>query len=391
MWEFFREGSNHAYIRNGNVSFDNCVNTLVISSSSKNRFVNLRDSFVLINGNYEEVFPISDVQNAVLRSQEVLYGQKVHYNIPKFIWINENLTKKDIEKLREEIEKKYGIKPKDIFQFDNKTNKKNGIFYFKGEDGREYVLKFRGKNKEKAEIISVISENIPDYFPTNFHRIDNPDFTFEIGNELYGLEEFIVTEEIKIRNLEYFSSLGFHIGILHYHFSDFERENKEVKRILFSIGSYNKSTMIALYLDLLRDEQKHEFLLSELEKIIHNSIGIIPRSLIHGDLNYSNLIWNGKNPKIIDNEAIRVSTRLDEFVPALLLEGKMEIPKYIEGSLKTILSSHNFGQEEINALTILLKYFLLRNFVIRKIRRGIDNEDYLNKTEENLKRLEEDL
>ncbi|MBI2449829.1 hypothetical protein HYV49_06060, partial [Candidatus Pacearchaeota archaeon] len=340
MWEFFREDGNCAYIKDGDISYKNCSNNLVISSQNKNRFVDLKDSFVFIEGSNTEITPISDIPNVLQKASKVLYNQKIHYNIPKVVWDRENLAEKDIEKLKKEIKKNYGIEPKDF------STIRNGIFYFKLGD-KEYVLKFRGKDKKRAELLSHITESIPNYFPINFHRIDNLDFTFEIGEELYGLEEFIGDTDIKTRDLEYFALLGNNIGLLHNHFSDFIDRNKEVKRVLFSMGSYNESSMISIYLDLLRDKQKHEVLLSELEKIIYNHENnvFLSRGLIHGDLNHSNLKWCGKNPKIIDNETIKNSARLNEFESALFLEGHMEKPKYIKNSLKIIIDEYNLSSK----------------------------------------------
>ena len=75
----------------------------------------------------------------------------------------------------------------------------------------------------------------------------------------------------------------------------------------------------------------------------------------------------------------------------------MKKPQYIENSLNAM--SHRYNQsseiplskEEIKTLPYLLKYALLRNFTIRKIRRGIKDETYLDEIIESLKIIGENL
>jgi len=71
-------------------------------------------------------------------------------------------------------------------------------------------------------------------------------------------------------------------------------------------------------------------------------------------------------------------------------------PKYIKNSLKVIIHSYNksseipLSKEEIKILPSLLKYTLLRNFVIRKIRRNETNKIYLDEVKRNLEIIDED-
>ncbi len=279
-----------------------------------------------------------------------------------------------------------------------KTN--NRMYHIKDNCEKEYVLKFRGRNKERVDLLSKIAQEIPDFFPLNFCRKDNGNFTFEICGELYGLEKFVKTSYQKQRNLEYFSSLGNHIGLLHNHFSNFLRKNKEVKRLLISSGSnVSESNFISFYLDLANNERRNIILLSELKNIIKkdlvNKIKTLPVSLVHGDLNYSNLIWQKKNFKIVDSETIKNSTRLSEFEAPLLFEGNMAKPKYIKNSLEVMVHAYNqssempLSKEEIKILPSLLKYALLRNFVVRKIRKKLKDKNYFDGIIENLKLIDE--
>ena len=118
--------------------------------------------------------------------------------------------------------------------------------------------------------------------------------------------------------------------------------------------------------------------------------------LIHRDLNHSNLIWQGDNFKIVDSETLKISNRLNEFECPILFRGNMEKPRYIKNSLGAMVHAYNqssetpLSREEIKILPSLLKYALLRNFVTRKIRRGVKDETYLDEIIENIKALEED-
>ncbi len=396
---FFRQKDNHAYI-NGNIFYEgDCKNNIIISPYLTNKLVNIKNTFVFVGDSFIEVSPISDISNVINKGKKKLSNQEIVYHIPKSVFERENLIEKDLGELKRKITQKYGIRIKTISKF-NKERVKNSMYYIKDER-REYILKFRGRNKNKAELLSMIAENVPNYFPLNFHRKDSSNFTFEIEEESYGLEELIRNLSPKVRDVRYFSLLGAHIGLLHRQFSDFIKNNKEVKKLLVSVGGYaNESNLISLYLDLSKSELEHKYLLSELDKIIEerldNRMSSLPRSLIHKDLNHSNLIWQKDNFKIIDSETIEISNRLNEFESPLLFEGNMEKPKYVKGSLYTLINSYNqssdipLSKEEIKILPYLIKYTLLKKFVIRKIRRGVDDIDYLEWIKRNLNIVDED-
>lgn len=399
-WNFFRENNNCAYIKGKMVYGGRCENNLIISSYQNNNLTNVKNAFIFVGDSFIEISPITDILNAISKGKRRLSNQKINYHIPKVVFERENLTEKNMNELTNEIKKRYGREPKEIYMICS-GRAKNSIYYIKGKKGKEYVLKFRGRNKERAELISEISRSITNYFPINFRRKDCLEFTFSIGKELYGLEEFVKEVSPKERNLKYFSLLGDHIGLLHRQFSDFIENNESVEKLLTSTGGYtSEGNIISLYLDLLRDESKYRPLLSELKRIIEerldNQMNFLSKRLIHRDLNHSNLVWKGDNFKIVDSETIKISNRLSEFESPLLFRGNMEKPKYIKNSLNTMIQSYNHSSEmplskkEIKILPSLLKYALLRNFVIRKIRRGTKDENYFNEIMENLKIIEED-
>jgi len=399
-WNFLREGNNHSYVR-GNVSYKGrCSNNLIISPYKNNIFVDVRNAFIFVDEFNIEIFPVSNIPRVINIGKKLLSNQ-IKYIIPKSVFERENLSEKDTKELKIEIRQRFGIKVKEISMI-SCGRTKNGIYYAKGEDEEEYVLKFRGRDKKKAELLSKIAEAIPIYFPKHFHRIDNLDFTFKIGEELYGLEEFVNNISPKIRNLEYFYLLGKHAGLLHNYFSKFIEKNEGAEDILFSMERNNsESSIISFYLDLLKSNKSHGFLLSELEEIINKnlvgSMSSLTRSLIHRDLNHSNLIWHEINPKIIDCETIENSTKINEFESPLLFGGNMKNPEYIRNSLRVMTNVYSkfskipLSKKELGILPLLLKYALLRNFVIKTIRRGVKDDNLLNEIKNNLENLEGDL
>jgi len=393
-WNFFRQGDNHAYVK-GEISYQgNCKNTVIISSHKCNKLVNVKNAFVFVNESFVEVSPISNMKNAINKGKKKLSNQVINYNIPTVVFERENLIEKDLDDLERKLNQMYGVKTKKFSTLNSKSS--NGIFHILTNDGKEYVLKFRGRNKETIEILSQIAETIPDYFPTNFRRKDNKEFTFKIGSELYGLEEFIQNISPKTRDIKYFSLLGNHIGILHKHFSDFIKNNKVAEKQLTLMSNYiNESNFISLYLDLSTDRSKHKLLLIELERLIDEELVkqySSQKQLIHGDLNYSNLIWQKDNFRIIDTETFKISNRLSEFYSPLLFKGQMERPVYVRNSLNAIVNGYNhsaeipFSKNDTTTLPLLVKYALLKNFVIRKIRRKAEYPlDEITKNLENIK------
>src|SRR3989344_1146916 len=398
-WNFFRQGDNQSYV-GGNISYlGDCRNNLIISPYRNNKLVNVRNAFIFIEDFYVEISPISDISNVINKGKKVLSNQKINYNIPNAVFERENLIEKNKDELKDEVKQRYRIKIKEISMIScGRTN--NGMYYIRGGDGKEYVLKFRGRDKERAELLPQITQSITGSFRLNFRRKDNGNFTFEIGNELWGLEEFVRGSHQKLRDLRYFSLLGVHIGLLHNHFSNFLKRNKWIKEVLAPIGSRtSESNLISFYFDLATGKTNNTVLLSELERIIEKDLDTqmrsLPIALIHGDLNHSNLIWQENNPKIVDSETIKNSSRLNEFESPLLFGGNMEKPRYIKGSLEVMAYSYNqsskvpLSKEEIKVLPSLLKYALLQNFVVRKIRRRLKDESYLGEITENLKLIDD--
>ena len=392
-WNFFRQENNHAYVK-GDVFYQgDCRNNVLISPYRNNRLVNVRNAFVFVGDSFIEVSPISDISNAINKGKRKLSNQEIDYHIPKAVFERENLIEKDPDYVTREMKRRYGVESKKISMIPS-TSKMGGIYSIEGKDGHKYILKYRAKNKERAELVSIITGSVPDFFPRIYHRVDNLDYTFEMEDGWYGLESFFEGSS-KEKNLDYFSLLGEHIDLLHQQLADFSQNNKNLERVLFSEEGYlRESSFVSIYLDLATKTPKHNFLLSELEKIIDKDfssrIDSLPKFLIHRDLNQSNILWINEKPKIIDPESIMISTRIREFIPALVLGENRSRPQYIEGSLLKLINSYNksgknsLSHEEENILPTLLKYSLLRYYVVRTIRRNIKEEGYLNELEKDL-------
>jgi len=110
-------------------------------------------------------------------------------------------------------------------------------------------------------------------------------------------------------------------------------------------------------------------------------------------LNWSNIFWDTNKPKIVDSESIGIYRRLEEFIAPLLLGENMARPNYVKDSLERMVENYNDSineslfQEEENILRPLLKYSLLKYYVVRSIRRKIEDSEYLDILHKNLNEI----
>ncbi len=396
-FNFQRKQSNHGYTSGETLSFNgDCSNNLIVSTYESNFFKNIRNAFILANEDGVEISPISNIWNAISKGKKILSG-KINYSIPKRVLSRENLPPIDIGQLKEELKVKYGLVAEDIAHL-LEGRSKNGIYVLtKGKS--KFILKYRGDNKERAESTSQVLGSIEDYFPRIFPRIDKTEgYTIKIGENYFGLEEFIEEKERPDLNIGYFPLLGNHMGRLHNSFSFFLSENPNLVEKLQQRDSFNEASIISIYLDLTKNNpNKHGFLVDSLdESLKEDFFGVLPKlpnALIHRDLNRSNIFWNMNNPKIVDSESIGIYRRLEEFIAPLLLGENMTRPDYIKDSLERIVETYNdsinvpLSQEEENALKPLLKYSLLKYYVVRSIRRRIEDPKYLDILHKNLNAL----
>jgi Ser/Thr protein kinase RdoA (MazF antagonist) len=396
-FNFQRKQSNHGYTSGEILSFKgSCGNNLIISTYESNFFKNIRNAFILANEEGVEISPISNIWNAIYKGNRILSG-KINYSIPQRVLSRENLLPLDIRQLNEELNVKYGLVAEDINHL-LEGRSKNGI-YVLAQGKSKFILKYRGDNEERAESISQVLESIGDYFPRIFQRTDKTEgYTIKIGENYFGLEEFIEEKERPDLNIGYFPLLGNHMGRLHNSFSFFLSENPNLVEKLQRRDSFNEASIISIYLDLMKNNpNKHGFLVDSLDEILRKGfVGFLPKlpkALIHRDLNQSNIFWNMNDPKVVDSESIGIYRRLEEFIAPLLLGENMARPNYIKGSLERIVESYNdsinnsLSQEEENALKPLLKYSLLKYYVVRSVRRKIEDSDYLDILHKNLNEI----
>ena len=378
-WNFFRENNNHTYTK-GSVFYEGrCENNLVISLHQSNNLTDIKNAFVCAGDSFIEISPISNMFKIIDEGRRILSGQKIHYHIPKSVFERENLGKKKLGYLKWTINEHYGVSPRKITPASSRS-KKGGVYYLEDKKGQKYFFKFKSKDRNHAELLSEIAESIPDLFPQIYPKIGSLDYTLKMNDGWYGLESFIEGKP-RERNLDYFSLLGENIRLLHQNLANFFRDNQKARVVLSSAYHHlSESNIASIYLDLMIKNSDNAFLLSELERIIGEDLSskssYLPKFLVHRDLNQSNVLWTREKPILIDSESIGISERVNEFIPALLLQGNRNRPNYVLNSLNAIVSSYNrttdnsLSSEEESVFPEILKYSLIRYHVIRNIRRN---------------------
>ena len=387
---FFREKDNHSYVEGEIIYQERCANNLIVSPYEINSLRNIKNALVFVENSFVEISPIYDLAGIIGRLRYHLAGNKINYNIPSSVLSKENLVEKCGSNLEKVLNESYGIFPKEIAPIPSRS-KRGGIFYLVDNLDKKYIFKFKNKKEDHAEILSEITESIPDFFPKNYQRVDALKYTVDMGDGWYGLESF-VEGGTKERNIEYFSLMGKNIGKLHQEFEHFLGNHSKTDEFLGQPhSSLSESNLISLYLDIFLDNSD-EFFLSELERLIHRDFSSKARSLqqalIHRDLNQSNISWIENNPIIIDSESIGISEKINEFVPALLLQGNRNRPNYVPNSTDSVLRFyHGLSPKEELILPNLLKYSLIRYYVIRNIRRNFGESTELEKLKSDLNQI----
>ncbi|MBI3623228.1 hypothetical protein HY212_04080 [Candidatus Pacearchaeota archaeon] len=393
QWNFFRYGSNHAYTNGGEVSYEeNCQNNLIIASGRGVSLKNTKNSFIVAEP-YLRISPIFKLREVVDDASSLLASFQIRYNLPLAVSQREDLKEKNLDNLTESINLMYGVVPRKISLIPSRS-KTGGVYYVEGKDGKKYVLKYKDKDRERAELISTITNNISGFFPSVHLRQDRLGYTFYLEDGWYGLDSFVEGFSLE-RNIHYFSRLGSHVSSLHLQLAALNDGTLNLERKLFAEdGHLAESSVASMYLDLKTSNLGSSTLLSELDRIIEGSFSSLfrgfPKSLIHRDLNLSNILWAEGRPLIVDAESIRFSARVNEFIPPLILEGNRARPVYLDGSLSRLTDSYNstfktpLSQDEEAILPDLLKLALLRYYVVRMIRRGLSDEGYLGELEKTL-------
>lgn len=395
---FFRERDNNAYSSDSVTYEGTCGNNLVISPNQKVTLRDVSNAYILVGEGQVEIFPIFQAGQDLERILSQMGSAGIKYNIPAAVRERENLKPRSISQLVGAIRENYDLEVDSICRVD--MSRAEGGVYYVGAGGKRYFLKFKGRNQQRAERIIRITNYIGAYFPRVIQVKGGARFTFSVDNEIWGLDEE-ASGRPKPRSGDYFSLLGTHAARLHISLSEKLGLERELHQGLISQSSaMNESNAVAMSVDLYRGLPS-EKIVKELASILNRGLGQrrqeLPAYMIHGDLNNSNVFWGPDgNVKIVDSETIKMCTRLTELEAALLLEGHMKKPTYVRGSTKEFLKGYlsaggfPFTSTELSLAPAFLRYALIRNFVIRKIRRGIKDEDYLTNLTENLKKVDKD-
>ena len=190
------------------------------------------------------------------------------------------------------------------------------------------------------------------------------------------MEEFVQGKVNPERNPQYFSKLGETSALMHDKLLKLIEENPELGKELLSDTKYlSESNLISLAIDL--SLQGHFDISSDFQRFgeLKKGIESLPDYFIHGDLNGSNVVEVSNGLRFIDLERIKKSKRILEFESPLIFVGNMEVPVYIPGSITNLIEGYNKkSSEEIKdsekyLTKMLLEYSLIKNFVIRNIRR----------------------
>ncbi len=372
---FYREGDNFGYVR-GRINFsDNCNNNVIISDQNEIVIFNTRNSFISINNGELSILPISEVEASSNIGLKLLKDKEIKYNIPKKVLKREKLKRKNKSDLERILAENYQIHS---VQLDGikESVKNNGIFYVSDEYS-EYIFKYLGEDEKKVEAIAEVAESMPYLFPA-IKKTTKGRAGVVLEDGVYGLEEFIIEQHNNKRDLSYFTKLGGYISLMHEQLSTLIERNPALKKeFLTNIKHLSESNLIALSIDLSIagfkeiNSEIRQFAKSELSKEIES----LPKCMIHGDLNGSNVLVTPNGLRFIDFERIKISKKICELESPLIFGGNMTVPFYLEGSLRSLVEGYNssakspISNKEYELSIDLVKYALVKNFVIRNIRR----------------------
>lgn len=373
---FYRIDNNFGYVQ-GKINFSSdCDNNVVISDQNNTTISKTKNSFISINGGCLEVLPIDETKIAYTTALDMLKDKRIRYNIPQKILKRERLKRKKHRDLEKILFDNYRLHPTQIKKI-NKSAKENGIFYI-SDSLNKYVFKYLGEDKEKINATFEITKSIPNLFPL-IEKTKKGDVSVRLEDGFYGLEKFIEEGRNSPRGLMYFFELGRYMAIMHKKLLRLIEQKPELKASFLSSGKHlSDSNLVSLGIDLaLGGFGEINLELDYLAKLkLSRKIKSFPEYLIHGDLNGSNIIITPKGLRFIDLERIKISRRVCELESPLIYGGNMTVPSYVKGSLKSLVEGYNIHtkqpliNKEKRLGRDLVKYALIKNFVIRNIRRG---------------------
>ena len=390
-WIGLRERNNFSYTLGQTPIYkSNCKNSLVISDSNKGNIEGISDHALILENGKEYLIPITEINRILEVAQNLLGERKIFYKKPSSILERETLNDLGKEFIHEKVFENYGVLIESVKKIQTKKGK-HRVYEVASNKGIKFMLKYYGKdlNLFKSQI-NFLEEN------TLFSKIVNTRNLKSyviFGDSIYYLEEFIEGNPMPTNSKFYYILVGKHLALVHNEFNKkaFMMNGLE-NRLNQKANPLSESNLISMKIDLGQNfgeyfsvENSNSFF-----EDLQDSENSLPFQIIHGDLNKSNLIWNGNNPKTIDFETINFSKRINEFIPALLLEGNLSIPRYSSGSLKELLDSYDsysdkrLSEKERKILPDFLKISLLKSYVIYVIRRNLTNEKFKDQIEESL-------
>jgi len=388
---FYRVNDNFGYVQ-GNITFSgDCSNNLVVSDESVNKIRNLSNSLVIIQNGKEEFYPLNDFQESYERVISHLNEKEVRYNIPDKVFKRENLTRKSPKDLENLLLENYNFLTKEIREIKGRV-KNNGVFQVSNGEVNK-IFKYFGDNVKRIESIAEITRELYPLFPL-IERTNSGKHYLLLEDELYILEEFVNGNFNAKRDLQYFRRIGETSALMHNELLQLIKENPNLGKELLSDTKYlSESNLISLAVDL--SLQGHSDISSNFQRFeeLKERIESLPDYFIHGDLNSSNVIETSEGLRFIDLERIKKSKRILEFESPLIFAGNMEVPVYVPESMKNLIEGYNKGSSEKiedsekHLTKILMEYSLIKNFVIRNIRRK-EKENTKKNLLENLSLLE---
>ncbi|MCK5625078.1 hypothetical protein KAI04_04515 [Candidatus Pacearchaeota archaeon] len=391
-WIGLREKDNFSYIKGENPIYDtNCHNSLIISNLEEGVIKGVSNHALIKNSGKNYLIPITKINEIIDLSKEILNESKVFYKKPKSIFEMQNLKDLSEDYIKQKLVENYNLEIKNLLEIKTKKGK-NRTYKIISKKNKEFMLKYQGKNSELFEYQSSFLEGIS-FFPKIISTINSLRY-ISINNSIYALEEFVEGNKFPLDMENYFNLVGKHLALMHNEFNQKNILKNNLEIVLAQEGnSLSESNLNSMQIDL-KINSNNEFFLKEIDsfpKSLGQIVNSFPNQIIHGDLNKSNLIWNENNATIIDSETIRFSQRIKDFIPASLFEGNLNIPSYTPNSLKKLIESYDFysnqklSEAEKTILPNLLKFSLIKSYVIYVLRRNLKDEKFKNKIIHNLK------
>ncbi|MDP2628737.1 MAG: phosphotransferase [Nanoarchaeota archaeon] len=393
-----RERDNFLYTRGETSFYDkNCNNSIIISNLEKGVVKGITNHAVINDGRRNYLIPITEIEEILDISSKMLRKKCVLYKKPRSILEIQNLGILSEEEIRQKISSNYNLEIKNLLEIKTKKGR-NRVYKIVSKRNKEFMLKYCGKDPELFESQVSFLEGISS-FPSFLLTVNSVPYIFFKDN-IYALEEFVEGEILPSDKENYFGLVGKHLALMHNEFNKKTISKKNLENVLTKEGNFfSESNLISMQIDLENDYNNEFFLkeMASLPRTLGSIVNSFPDQIIHGDLNRSNLIWNKNNAKTIDSETIIFSKRILDFIPALLFEGNLTIPHYTPNSLRDLIDSYDLHayqklrEDERTILPYLLKFSLIKSYVIYVLRRNLKDGKFKNQIINNLKLVEGEI